>query len=194
VFSGWSLGKFNFPGKKLLVTLIDLPLSISPIVSGLLFLILLGPRSTIGSFFDEHGIKLIFALPGLVLVTLFVTLPYISKELIPIMQQQGIEEEEVARLLGASGIKTFFYVTLPNIKWGLFYGALICMARALGEFGAVSVVSGHIRDKTNTVPLHVEILYNEYNFTEAFAVASTLTGMTLITLFFKNKLVKKIKE
>jgi len=194
ILSGWAIGKFYFSGKKFLISLIDLPLSISPVVSGLLFLLLFGPTTVVGKYFYDMDVQIIYALPGIVIVTVFVTLPYISRELIPIMLQQGTEEEEVARLLGATATKIFLRVTLPNIKWSLFYGLLICGARALGEFGAVSVVSGHIQGRTNTIPLHVEILYNDYDFQGAFAAASTLTIVAIITIFVKGWLDRKYIE
>jgi sulfate transport system permease protein len=183
--AAWAITKFRFPGKTLLITLIDLPFSVSPVVAGLVFVLLFGLQGLLGPWLAEHGIKILFALPGIVLATMFVTFPFVARELIPLMQEQGTAEEEAAISLGASGLSTFFRVTLPNIKWGLLYGVLLCNARAMGEFGAVSVVSGHIRGKTNTMPLHVEILYNEYNFAAAFAVASLLALLALITLVIK---------
>lgn len=182
----WCVAKFHFPGKGLVVTVIDLPLSVSPVISGLIYMLLFGAQGYWGPWLMEHNLKIIFALPGILLVTLFITVPYIARELIPLMQEQGIEEEEAALLLGAGGWRTFFQITLPNIKWGLLYGVIQCNARAMGEFGAVSVVSGHIRGKTNTLPLQVEILYNEYNFTAAFAVASLLAFLALVTLVVKH--------
>ncbi len=182
----WCVAKFHFPGKGLVVTVIDLPLSVSPVISGLIYMLLFGAQGYWGPWLMEHNLKIIFALPGILLVTLFITVPYIARELIPLMQEQGIEEEEAALLLGAGGWRTFFQITLPNIKWGLIYGVIQCNARAMGEFGAVSVVSGHIRGKTNTLPLQVEILYNEYNFTAAFAVASLLAFLALVTLVVKH--------
>ncbi|HUO56898.1 MAG TPA: sulfate ABC transporter permease subunit CysW [bacterium] len=183
--SAWAITKFRFPGKNLLITLIDLPFTVSPVVSGLIYVLLFGLQGLLGPWLREHDIHIIFALPGIVLATLFVTFPFVSRELIPLMQEQGSEEEEAAMVLGASGWQTFWRVTLPNIQWGLLYGVILCNARAMGEFGAVSVVSGHIRGLTNTLPLHVEILYNEYNFTAAFAVASLLTFLALLTLLAK---------
>ncbi|MCG3195833.1 MAG: sulfate ABC transporter permease subunit CysW [Candidatus Omnitrophica bacterium] len=184
--AAWAIAKFSFPGKNLLITLIDLPFSVSPVISGLIFVLLFGLQGWLGPFLREHDIKIIFALPGMVLATLFVTFPFVARELIPLMQEQGSEEEEAALVLGSSGLQTFWRVTLPNIKWGLLYGVILCNARAMGEFGAVSVVSGHIRGRTNTMPLHVEILYNEYNFAAAFAVASLLALLALATLALKK--------
>jgi len=184
--ASWAIAKFEFVGKRVLITLIDLPFSVSPVISGLVYVLLFGSHSLIGSWLQKHGIEIIFAVPSLVIVTIFVTFPFIARELIPLMQEQGTEEEEAAIMLGASGWQTFRRVTLPNIKWGLFYGVLLCNARAMGEFGAVSVVSGHIQGRTTTIPLHVEILYNEYNFVAAFAVASILTLLALLTLFIKT--------
>jgi sulfate/thiosulfate transport system permease protein len=186
IAASWAIAKFQFTGKNLLLTLIDLPFSVSPVISGLIYVLLFGSHSFLGQFLTSHNIQIIFALPGLVLATMFVTFPFVARELIPLMQDQGSDEEEAAILLGASPLKAFFKVTLPNIKWGLLYGVLLCNARAMGEFGAVSVVSGHIRGMTNTVPLHVEILYNEYNFVASFAVASILTILALVTLVIKS--------
>ena len=186
--AAWSIAKFSFPGKTLLITLIDLPFSVSPVVAGLVYMLVFGTQGLFGAWLNAHGIQIVFATPGIVLATVFVTFPFIARELIPLMQEQGTVEEEAALTLGASGLKTFFTVTLPNIKWGLLYGVLLCNARAMGEFGAVSVVSGHIRGKTNTMPLHVEILYNEYNFAAAFAVASVLALLALVTLVLKSVL------
>ncbi|MGI6456699.1 MAG: sulfate ABC transporter permease subunit CysW [bacterium] len=183
--ASWAIAKFEFPGKNMLITLIDLPFSVSPVISGLIFVLLFGLQGVLGPWLSEHDIKIIFAVPGIVLATIFVTFPFVARELIPLMQEQGMDEEEAAVVLGANGWQTFWRVTLPNIKWGLLYGVILCNARAMGEFGAVSVVSGHIRGSTNTVPLHVEILYNEYNFTAAFAVASILALLALITLAAK---------
>ena len=194
VAASWCIAKYEFAGKNLLITLISLPLSVSPVISGLIYVLLFGAHSMFGKFLLENDIQIIFAVPGLVIATIFVTFPFIARELIPLMQEQGSEEEEAAILLGASGIKTFFRITLPNIKWGLLYGVLLCNARAMGEFGAVSVVSGHIRGETNTVPLHVEILYNEYNFVAAFAVASVLTILAIITLIAKTIIEWKFKN
>ncbi len=171
VAAAWAIAKFEFRGKNVLLTLIDLPFSVSPVISGLIYVLLFGAQGWFGEWLREHDIKILFAVPGIVLATIFVTFPFVARELIPLMQAQGSEEEEAALVLGASGWKTFWHVTLPNIKWGLLYGVILCNARAMGEFGAVSVVSGHIRGETNTMPLQVEILYNEYNFTAAFAVA-----------------------
>lgn len=186
IAAAWAVAKFEFPGKSLLVTLIDLPFSVSPVVSGLIYVLLFGAQGLFGSVLEAHGLKIIFAVPGIVLATIFVTFPFIARELIPLMQEQGTSEEEAALTLGASGFRTFLTITLPNVKWALLYGVLLCNARAMGEFGAVSVVSGHIRGLTNTMPLHVEILYNEYNFVGAFAVASLLAGLALVTLFAKS--------
>ncbi len=186
IAASWAIAKFTFPGKSLLITLIDLPLSVSPVVSGLIYVLLFGLQGFFGPFLAAHGLKLIFAVPGIVLATLFVTLPFVARELIPLMEAQGKQEEEAALILGASGFQTFWYVTLPNIRWGLLYGVLLCNARAMGEFGAVSVVSGHIRGLTNTMPLHVEVLYNEYNLPAAFAVAALLALLALVTLVAKT--------
>lgn len=188
IAAAWCIAKFDFRGKNLLVTLIDLPFSVSPVISGLVYVLLFGAQGWLGPWFAGHGIQIIFAVPGIVLATVFVTFPFVARELIPLMQEQGREEEEAALLLGAGGLQTFLRITLPNIKWGLLYGVLLCNARAMGEFGAVSVVSGHIRGLTNTIPLHVEILYNEYNFAAAFAVASLLTLLALVTLTAKTLL------
>jgi sulfate transport system permease protein len=193
VAAAWAIGYFKFSGRNLLTTLIDIPFTISPVVSGLFFVLLFGRRGWFGPFLYEHGIKIIFALPGIIIATLFVTFPFVARELIPLMQTKGTEEEEAARVMGAGGWKTFWKVTLPNIKWGLLYGATLCTARAVGEFGAVSVVSGHIRGQTNTVPLHVEILYNEYNISAAFAVASLLALLAIITLILKSLFERKIR-
>jgi sulfate transport system permease protein len=188
VAASWCIAKFDFRGKSVLITLIDLPFSVSPVISGMIYVLLFGMNGVLGPFLKSQGIQIIFALPGLVLATVFVTFPFVARELIPLMQEQGTEEEEAAIVLGAGGWQTFFRVTLPNIKWGLLYGVLLCNARAMGEFGAVSVVSGHIRGATNTMPLHVEILYNEYNFVAAFAVASLLALLALVTLVAKTAL------
>ncbi|MDR6432591.1 sulfate ABC transporter permease subunit CysW [Brucella pseudogrignonensis] len=185
VAAAWAIAKFEFKGKALLTTLIDLPFSISPVISGLVFVLLFASHGLIGPWLESHNIQILFAVPGIVLATLFVTFPFVARELIPLMQEQGSGDEEAAISLGANGWQTFRYVTLPNIKWGLLYGVLLCNARAMGEFGAVSVVSGHIRGLTNTMPLHVEILYNEYNFVAAFAVASLLALLALVTLAVK---------
>jgi sulfate transport system permease protein len=186
VAAAWTIAKYNFVGKNILLTLIDLPFSVSPVISGLVYVLLLGLQGWLGPWLQEHNIKIIFAMPGIVLATIFVTFPFVARELIPLMEMQGKEEEEAALVLGASGWQTFFRVTMPNIKWGLLYGLILCNARAVGEFGAVSVVSGHIRGQTNTVPLHIEILYNEYNFVAAFAVASMLALLALLTLAAKS--------
>jgi sulfate transport system permease protein len=188
VAAAWAISKFEFPGKSLLVTLIDLPFSVSPVVSGLVFVLLFGAQGLFGSWLQARGLEIVFALPGLVLATIFVTFPFVARELIPLMQEQGKGDEEAALTLGASGFKTFVTVTLPNIKWALLYGVLLCNARAMGEFGAVAVVSGHIRGLTNTMPLQVEILYNEYNIVGAFAVASVLALLALLTLAAKSVL------
>ncbi|MDZ5646270.1 sulfate ABC transporter permease subunit CysW [Nitrospirillum sp. BR 11828] len=185
VAASWAIAKFNFRGKSLLLALIDLPFSVSPVISGLVYVLLFGLHGTFGPWLRDHGVQIIFAVPGVVMATVFVTFPFVARELIPLMQEQGVEDEEAAIVLGASGWQTFRLVTLPNIRWGLLYGVLLCNARAMGEFGAVSVVSGHIRGKTNTMPLHVEILYNEYNFVAAFAVASLLALLALVTLAAK---------
>jgi sulfate/thiosulfate transport system permease protein len=186
--AAWSIAKFDFRGKSMLITLIDLPFSVSPVISGLVYVLLFGAQGYLGPWLDELGIKVIFTVTGLVLATVFVTFPFVARELIPLMQEQGTAEEEAALSLGASGWKMFWRVTLPNVRWGLLYGVLLCNARAMGEFGAVSVVSGHIRGLTNTMPLHVEILYNEYNFAAAFAVASLLAMLALVTLLLKSVL------
>jgi sulfate/thiosulfate transport system permease protein len=186
VTAAWAIAKFEFKGKSLLITLIDLPFAVSPVISGLIYVLMFGAQGWFGPWLQEHEIKLIFAVPGLVLATIFVTFPFVARELIPLMQAQGAEEEEAARVLGASGWQIFRRITLPNVKWGLLYGVILCNARAMGEFGAVSVVSGHIRGLTNTMPLHVEILYNEYNFAAAFAVASLLAMLALVTLVLKS--------
>jgi sulfate ABC transporter, permease protein CysW len=188
VAAAWAIAKFEFRGKAFLITLIDLPFSISPVISGLVYVLLFGSQSLLGPWLKSHGIEILFAVPGIVLATVFVTFPFVARELIPLMQDQGTGDEEAALSLGASGWQTFRYVTLPNIKWGLLYGVLLCNARAMGEFGAVSVVSGHIRGLTNTMPLHVEILYNEYNMLAAFAVASLLAALALVTLALKTVL------
>jgi sulfate transport system permease protein len=186
VAAAWAIAKFDFKGKSVLITLIDMPFAISPVVSGLVYVLLFGAQGWFGPWLQAHNIKLLFAVPGIVLATIFVTFPFIARQLIPLMQAQGKEEEEAAVSLGASGWQTFWRVTLPNIKWGLLYGVILCNARAMGEFGAVSVVSGHIRGQTNTMPLHVEILYNEYNFVAAFAVASLLALLAVVTLIVKS--------
>ncbi|VFU07636.1 sulfate ABC transporter permease subunit CysW [Methylocella tundrae] len=186
--AAWAIAKFRFPGKSFLITLIDLPFSVSPVVAGLMYVLLFGAQGLFGPWLRAHHLEIIFAVPGIVLVTIFVTFPFVARELIALMEDQGAVDEETALSLGASGAATFFRVTLPNIKWALLYGVLLCNARAMGEFGAVSVVSGHIRGKTNTMPLHVEILYNEYNITAAFAVASLLALLALVTLLVKTVL------
>ncbi len=194
IAAAWGIAKFEFPGKSLLITLIDLPFSVSPVVSGLIYVLLFGAQGWFGPWLQAHDIRLIFAVPGIVLATLFITFPFVARELIPLMQAQGSEEEEAAIMLGATGWQTFWRVTLPNIRWGLLYGVVLCNARAMGEFGAVSVVSGHIRGQTNTIPLHVEILYNEYNSTAAFAVASLLALLALVTLAAKSTLEWRLKQ
>ncbi len=186
VAAAWCISKFEFRGKSVLITLIDLPFAVSPVISGMIFVLLFGAQGWFGEWLFEHDLKVIFAVPGIVVATTFITAPFVARELIPLMQEQGSEEEEAAIVLGASGWQTFFRVTLPNIKWGLMYGLILCNARAMGEFGAVSVVSGHIRGETNTLPLHVEILYNEYAFAASFAVASVLTLLALVTLALKT--------
>ncbi|MFC7680501.1 sulfate ABC transporter permease subunit CysW [Paenibacillus sp. GCM10028914] len=186
VIAAWTITKFSFKGKGLFVTLIDLPFAVSPVIGGLIFVLVFGRQGWLGPWLDVHDIKIIFALPGIVLATLFITFPFVAKELIPLMEEQGTKEEEAALTLGAGGWQIFWRVTLPNMKWGLLYGIILCNARAMGEFGAVSVVSGHIRGQTNTLPLHVEILYNEYQFSASFAVASLLLLLALITLLLKN--------
>jgi sulfate transport system permease protein len=188
IAAAWAITRFEFPGKSLLTTLIDLPFSVSPVISGLIFVLLFGAQGWFGEWLSAHNIKIIFAVPGIILATLFITFPFVARELIPLMQEMGSEEEEAALSLGASGWKTFFLITLPNIKWGLLYGVLLCNARAMGEFGAVSVVSGHIRGLTNTLPLHVEVSYNEYDFVGSFASASILAGLALVTLILKSVL------
>jgi sulfate transport system permease protein len=194
VAAAWAIAKFEFPGKSVLTTLIDLPFSVSPVIAGLVFVLLFGAQGWFGPWLQAHDIKIIFAVPGIVLATVFVTFPFVARELIPLMQAQGTEEEEAAVVLGATGWQTFWRVTLPNIKWGLLYGVILCNARAMGEFGAVSVVSGHIRGATNTMPLHVEILYNEYNFVAAFAVASLLALLALLTLIVKTIVESRFQE
>ncbi|MDQ2820292.1 MAG: sulfate ABC transporter permease subunit CysW [Pseudomonadota bacterium] len=186
VCAAWAIAKFEFRGKSILLTLIDLPFSVSPVISGLIYVLMFGTQGWIGPWLQEHDIKILFAVPGIVLATVFITFPFVARELIPLMQAQGSEEEEAGLVLGASGWQIFRRVTLPNIKWGLLYGVILCNARAMGEFGAVSVVSGHIRGETNTMPLQVEILYNEYNFTAAFAIASLLALLALVTLAIKS--------
>ena len=194
IMAAWAIAKFEFPGKSLIITLIDLPFSVSPIISGMVYVLIFGLQGWLGPWLNDHDIKIIFAVPGVILATVFVTFPFVARELIPLMESQGREEEEAALTLGASGLQTFFRVTLPNIKWGLLYGVILCNARAMGEFGAVSVVSGHIRGSTNTIPLHVEILYNEYNFAAAFAVASLLAMLALVTLAVISLVEWKMRE
>jgi sulfate transport system permease protein len=186
IAAAWAIAKFRFRGRQVLLTLIDLPFAVSPVIAGLVYVLLFGARGWFGPWLAEHDIKIIFALPGIVLATIFVTFPFVARELIPLMESQGLQEEEAAATLGASGWRIFWKVTLPNIKWGLLYGVILCNARAMGEFGAVSVVSGHVRGKTNTIPLHVQILYNEYKFNAAFAVASLLVLLGLVTLAVKS--------
>ncbi|PWT92947.1 MAG: sulfate ABC transporter permease subunit CysW [Acidobacteria bacterium] len=192
IAAAWSITKFEFPGKSFLITLIDLPFAVSPIISGMVFVLLFGMQGYLGKYLSDHNISIIFAPPGIILATIFVTFPFVARELIPLMKSQGKESEEAALVMGASGWQTFFRITLPNIKWGLLYSIIQCNARAMGEFGAVSVVSGHIRGLTNTLPLHIEILYNEYNFTAAFAVASLLTFLAVVTLILKKLLSWKV--
>ena len=194
VCAAWAIAKFEFRGKSVLLTLIDLPFSVSPVISGLIYVLLFGAQGWFGAWLSAHDIKILFAVPGIVLATVFITFPFVARELIPLMQSQGSEEEEAALVLGASGFATFWRVTLPNIKWGLLYGVILCNARAMGEFGAVSVVSGHIRGETNTMPLQVEILYNEYNFAAAFAVASLLALLALLTLAIKSFVEWRLHE
>ena len=194
VAAAWAVTKFQFKGKNVLVTLIDIPFAVSPVVSGLVFVLVFGAQGWFGGWLGDHDIRIIFAVPGIILATTFVTFPFVARELIPLMQSQGTDEEEAALTLGANGWQMFFKITLPNIRWGLLYGVVLCTARALGEFGAVSVVSGHIRGQTNTLPLHVEILYNEYNYSGAFAVASLLSVIAVITLTLKRFLEWKTKE
>jgi sulfate transport system permease protein len=192
LMAAWAISRFSFKGKNLLISLIDLPLAVSPVVSGLIFVLLFGLHGWFGSWLDDHNIRVLFAIPGVVLATIFVTFPFVARELIPFMQAQGSDEEEAALVLGASAWRTFFSITLPNIRWSLLYGVILCSARAMGEFGAVSVVSGHIRGETNTLPLHVEILYNEYNFAAAFSVASLLSLIALVTLAAKKLIEEKV--
>jgi sulfate/thiosulfate transport system permease protein len=192
--AAWAISKFQFPGKSILITLIDLPFAVSPVISGLIFVLLFGLRGWLGPWLDAHNIQIIFAVPGVVLATLFVTFPFVAREVIPLMQEQGTDEELAAVSLGASGWQTFWRVTLPNVKWALLYGIILCNARAMGEFGAVNVVSGHVRGQTNTLPLHVEILYNEYNFAAAFAVASLLALLALVTLAAKSVVEWRVRR
>jgi sulfate transport system permease protein len=194
IAASWAIAKFEFAGKSILLTLIDLPFSVSPVISGLIYVLLFGAQGWFGPWLAAHDIKILFAVPGIVLATVFITFPFVARELIPLMQSQGTEEEEAALVLGASGWNTFRRVTLPNIKWGLLYGVILCNARAMGEFGAVSVVSGHIRGETNTMPLQVEILYNEYNFAAAFAIASLLALLALVTLAIKSFIEWRLHE
>ena len=194
VAAAWSIAKFDFHGKNLLLTLIDLPFSVSPVIAGLIYVLIFGLQGWFGASLRDHDLKVIFAVPGIVLATVFVTFPFIARELIPLMQAQGQEQEEAARVLGASGWQMFWRVTLPNVKWALLYGVILCNARAMGEFGAVSVVSGHIRGQTNTMPLHIEILYNEYQFAAAFAVASLLALLALVTLVLKYAVEQRVKR
>ncbi|HOC17423.1 MAG TPA: sulfate ABC transporter permease subunit CysW [Vicinamibacterales bacterium] len=190
--AAWAIARFRFPGRRLLVALIDLPFTVSPVVAGLVFVLLFGAQSALGPWLSEHGVRILFAVPGIILATLFVTAPFVARELIPVMQEQGIEEEQAALALGATGWQTFWRVTLPNIRWALLYGVVLLNARAIGEFGAVSIVSGHIRGQTNTAPLHVEILYNEYSFAAAFAVASVLAAAALVTLAAKAVIGRRV--
>jgi sulfate transport system permease protein len=194
VAAGWAVGKFQFRGRQLLLTLIDLPFAVSPVISGLVFVLLFGRRGWLGPWLIDHGFQIVFAVPGIVLATIFVSFPFVAREIIPIMEATGTEEEEAARVLGAGGLQLFFRVTLPNIKWGLLYGVILANARAMGEFGAVSVVSGHIRGLTNTLPLHVEILYNEYNAQAAFAVASLLGCLAIVTLVLKAIVETRVRH
>jgi sulfate transport system permease protein len=194
VSAAWAIAKFEFRGKRSLVTLIDLPFSVSPVISGMVFVLLFGAQGWLGPWLMQHNIKIVFALPGIVLATVFVTFPFVARQLIPLMERQGIEEEEAAVTLGASGLKTFLRVTLPNIRWGLLYGVLLCNARAMGEFGAVSVVSGHVRGLTNTMPLQIEIFYNEYNAVGAFAVSSLLALLAIVTLVVKRMLEWRYRD
>ncbi|MGM9487556.1 sulfate ABC transporter permease subunit CysW [Ideonella sp. YS5] len=194
IAAAWAIAKFDFRGKSLLLTLIDLPFSVSPVIAGLIYMLVFGLQGWFGEWLRDHDLKIVFAVPGIVLATVFVTFPFIARELIPLMQAQGQEQEEAARVLGASGWQIFWRVTLPNVKWALLYGVILCNARAMGEFGAVSVVSGHIRGATNTMPLHIEILYNEYQFAAAFAVASLLAGLALVTLVLKYIVEQRVKH
>ena len=194
VAAAWAIAKFDFRGKNLLLTLIDLPFSVSPVIAGLIYMLIFGLQGWCGEWLRDHDLKIVFAVPGIVLATVFVTFPFIARELIPLMQAQGQEQEEAARVLGASGWQILWRVTLPNVKWALLYGVILCNARAMGEFGAVSVVSGHIRGQTNTLPLHIEILYNDYQFAAAFAVASLLAGLALVTLVLKYIVERRAKS
>ena len=192
VAAGWAIAKFQFPGRTILTTLIDLPFAVSPVIAGMVFVLLFGRQGLLGPWAADHDLRIVFAVPGIVLATIFVAFPFVAREVIPVMEAAGTQEEEAARVLGAGGLQTFFRVTLPNIKWGVLYGAILCNARAMGEFGAVSVVSGKIRGETNTLPLHVEILYNEYMFQAAFAVASLLTMLAVVTLMVKTILERRL--
>ena len=194
IAAAWAIAKFDFRGKNLLLTLIDLPFSVSPVIAGLIYVLVFGPQGWVGPWLQAQDLKIIFAVPGIVLATVFVTFPFVARELIPLMQAQGVEQEEAARVLGANGWQMFWRVTLPNVKWALLYGVILCNARAMGEFGAVSVVSGHIRGQTNTMPLHIEILYNEYQFAAAFAVASLLALLALVTLGLKYLVEQRVKH
>jgi len=194
VAASWAIAKFDFRGKNLVLTLIDLPFSVSPVIAGLIFVLVFGLQGWFGEWLRDHDLRVIFAVPGIVLATIFVTFPFVARELIPLMQAQGQEQEEAARVLGASGFQTFVKVTLPNVKWALLYGVILCNARAMGEFGAVSVVSGHVRGYTNTLPLHIEILYNEYQFAASFAVASLLASLALVTLILKYIVERRVKQ
>jgi len=194
IAAAWAIAKFEFRGKQVLLTLIDLPFSVSPVIAGLIYVLMFGLQGWLGPWLRGHHVKIIFAVPGIVLATIFVPFPFVARELIPLMQEQGSDEEQAARSLGASGLRTFWHVTLPNVKWALLYGVILCNARAMGEFGAVSVVSGHIRGQTNTMPLHIEILYNEYQFAAAFAVASLLAGLALVTLLVKFLVERRIQR
>ena len=194
VAAAWAIAKFRFRGRSLLITLIDLPFAVSPVIAGMVFVLLFGRQGLLGPWLLDHDMKIVFAVPGIVLATIFISFPFVAREIIPVMEAAGTEEEEAARLLGASGFQTFWRVTMPNIKWGLLYGVILCNARAMGEFGAVSVVSGKIRGLTNTLPLHVEILYNEYNFQAAFAVASLLTLLALVTLVAKTIVERRLER
>ena len=194
VSAAWAIAKFDFRGKNLLLTMIDLPFSVSPVIAGLIYVLVFGLQGWFGSWFIDHDMKIIFAVPGIVLATIFVTFPFVARELIPLMQAQGQEQEEAARVLGATGWQMFWRVTLPNVKWALLYGVILCNARAMGEFGAVSVVSGHIRGQTNTLPLHIEIVYNEYQFAAAFAVASLLALLALVTLGLKYIVEQRVRQ
>jgi sulfate transport system permease protein len=194
VSAAWAIAKFDFRGKSLLLTLIDLPFSVSPVIAGLIYVLVFGLQGWFGQWLSDHDLKVIFAVPGIVLATIFVTFPFVARELIPLMQAQGQEQEEAARVLGASGFQTFVKVTLPNVKWALLYGVILCNARAMGEFGAVSVVSGHVRGQTNTLPLHIEILYNEYQMAASFAVASLLASLALVTLVLKYIVERRVQQ